>query len=328
MTEDLTSSQSPPAANGGISAFFSLLAAGLNSPPASPISANGLSVGQPSVEELAELGIKVRDYIHDNPLPKIPSYRPTQIQPGLASYKRAGQDEEENSQGSSKRQRLTLQRTEPVIRPNALSRARGFVNINNSFDSNEHEQHGFSQQTDSPPSPQSQLPQLGFIDSQDSDEYINTPLVTPHGSLQWNVTDTSAIPASQLDEVLQPEAPEPLSYSQLGFSPTLQRDVTPVREAPLLGLSTAPCEFPVIDEEDEDDDELILPVAPQPPPRYHFRKRPPALQSPTPKPKPPSSRSKFSVQSAQLGSPTVKVTNSRHKRSRGGVLSGEKGVII
>ncbi|KAJ7571865.1 hypothetical protein C8J56DRAFT_907679 [Mycena floridula] len=143
------------------------------------------------------------------------------------------------------------------------------------------------------------------------DEYIDTLLATPYGSLQWNVTDTSAIPASQLDEVSQPETSEPFIFPP-GFLTTI--------------TTRSPWEFPVIDEEDEDSEELILPVAPQPAPRYHFCNRPPVLQSPTPKP--PSSRSKFSVQSVQLGYPTVKVTNSRHKRSRGGVLSGEKGMII
>ena len=56
-------------------------------------------------------------------------------------------------------------------------------------------------------------------ESQDSDAWIDTPLVTPNGSLQWRVTDTSAIPASQLDAESQLTVAENVTFSQLGFTP-------------------------------------------------------------------------------------------------------------
>ena len=69
-------------------------------------------------------------------------------------------------------------------------------------------------------SPQSQ-PSLQ-PESQETEPWIDTPLVTPNGSLQWPVQDTSAIPPSQLESVLPQygdDAPEGVTLSQLGFSP-------------------------------------------------------------------------------------------------------------
>ncbi|GBE79920.1 hypothetical protein BKA93DRAFT_197244 [Sparassis latifolia] len=65
--------------------------------------------------------------------------------------------------------------------------------------------------------------------SQDSEAWIDTPLVTPNGSLQLPVADNSAIPASQLDTNSQLPAPELFSYSQLGFSP--ERSQIPASQA-------------------------------------------------------------------------------------------------
>jgi hypothetical protein len=63
------------------------------------------------------------------------------------------------------------------------------------------------------------LPQFEF--SQESEPYIDTPLVTPNGSLQWPATDIeiNSIPESQMDTESQIPPPEILTYSQLGFSP-------------------------------------------------------------------------------------------------------------
>ncbi|OJT05339.1 hypothetical protein TRAPUB_3780 [Trametes pubescens] len=67
----------------------------------------------------------------------------------------------------------------------------------------------------------SQVSQQG--ESQETEPWIDTPLVTPNGSLQWPlpaVQNTSAIPASQLESIL-PQLPDEddVTMSQLGFSP-------------------------------------------------------------------------------------------------------------
>ncbi|EIW61677.1 uncharacterized protein TRAVEDRAFT_63336 [Trametes versicolor FP-101664 SS1] len=67
----------------------------------------------------------------------------------------------------------------------------------------------------------SQASQQG--ESQESEPWIDTPLVTPNGSLQWplpTVQNTSAMPASQLESIL-PQLPDEddVTMSQLGFSP-------------------------------------------------------------------------------------------------------------
>ena len=58
-------------------------------------------------------------------------------------------------------------------------------------------------------------------ESQETEYWIDTPLVTPNGSIQWPVQNTSALPASQLESVLPqlPDVEEAVTLSQLGFSP-------------------------------------------------------------------------------------------------------------
>ncbi|KAI0068564.1 hypothetical protein BV25DRAFT_1817429 [Artomyces pyxidatus] len=72
-----------------------------------------------------------------------------------------------------------------------------------------------------------QLPPLSFPgypsqpplgDSQESDLQVDTPLITPVGSVQWPIVDTSEIPTSQLDTESQQPAQDDVTYSQLGFS--------------------------------------------------------------------------------------------------------------
>ena len=62
--------------------------------------------------------------------------------------------------------------------------------------------------------------QAGPWQDADSEPWIDTPLVTPNGSLQFRVKDTSAMPASQLDRALQlPAHREDITFSQLDLSP-------------------------------------------------------------------------------------------------------------
>ncbi|KAF7981679.1 hypothetical protein HWV62_32230 [Athelia sp. TMB] len=57
-----------------------------------------------------------------------------------------------------------------------------------------------------------------FEYSQESN-YIDTPLVTPNGSLQWLELDIGSAAPSQMDTDSQLPPAELISYSQLGFSP-------------------------------------------------------------------------------------------------------------
>lgn len=80
--------------------------------------------------------------------------------------------------------------------------------------------------------PQSQ-PSMDMEESQESEPYVETPLVTPNGSLQWPVQNTSALPDSQLESVL-PQLPDSsVTMSQLGFTPERSprnRATTPANE--------------------------------------------------------------------------------------------------
>ncbi|KAI9068523.1 hypothetical protein FKP32DRAFT_1618555, partial [Trametes sanguinea] len=69
-------------------------------------------------------------------------------------------------------------------------------------------------------------------ESQETEPWVDTPLVTPNGSLQWpTVQNTSAIPESQLESML-PQLPtdDDVTLSQLGFSP--ERSQLPRRSSP------------------------------------------------------------------------------------------------
>ncbi|KAI0353040.1 hypothetical protein OH77DRAFT_1497536 [Trametes cingulata] len=74
-------------------------------------------------------------------------------------------------------------------------------------------------------------------ESQETESWVDTPLVTPNGSLQWpTVENTSALPASQLESVLPQYAnEEEVTLSQLGFSPERsqpQRPAVPFAPSP------------------------------------------------------------------------------------------------
>ena len=183
---------------------------------------------QPDVATLASYGIKVRDFAYESTLPPVKPVHllPRQIQPGLRALKRVRGGEDILSQpiagsaadgeGSfSKKSKLERTVTEPALESGVPpTRERGFVNLDD-YDLTADSQAVIDSQQSDPPTSQ---PPVLYFESQDSEPYIDTPFVTPNGSLQWPVTDNSTIPASQLDTASQEAAPEPLSYSQLGFS--------------------------------------------------------------------------------------------------------------
>ncbi|KAG6817863.1 hypothetical protein H0H87_001695 [Tephrocybe sp. NHM501043] len=189
---------------------------------------------------LAELGIKVRDFAYESKLPPVQPYRVRQIQPGPRPLKRVtrdgGADEEDIFQTSSKAEasslkkpRLEREDTEPDMTQHQVNpaRARGFVNINN-----------YVPQT--PSCSQSQPPWFSQpssqpLESQESEPYVVTPIVTPNGSYQWpEVNTTSDVPASQLDTESQSNDPLLLTYSQFGMvEPESQPDIQ-VSEAEVM----------------------------------------------------------------------------------------------
>ncbi|KAI0677341.1 hypothetical protein C8Q78DRAFT_1002334 [Trametes maxima] len=73
-------------------------------------------------------------------------------------------------------------------------------------------------------------------ESQETESWVDTPLVTPNGSLQWpTVQNTSGVPASQLGLVL-PHTEDDVTLSQLGFSPERSqplRRTTPFAPSPV-----------------------------------------------------------------------------------------------
>ncbi|KAI0772125.1 hypothetical protein BD413DRAFT_692683, partial [Trametes elegans] len=83
-------------------------------------------------------------------------------------------------------------------------------------------------------------------ESQETESWIDTPLVTPNGSLQWpTVQNTSAVPTSELESVL-PQLPpdQDVTLSQLGFSPERSQQPQPHRASPPFAPSPSPAGTP------------------------------------------------------------------------------------
>ncbi|KAM5535494.1 hypothetical protein V8D89_010831 [Ganoderma adspersum] len=57
------------------------------------------------------------------------------------------------------------------------------------------------------------------MESQESEPYVETPLVTPNGSILWPLQNTSALPDSQLESILPQPEDTNVTMSQLGFTP-------------------------------------------------------------------------------------------------------------
>jgi hypothetical protein len=235
-----------------------VLNAGSTAKPSST-AAQARESQQPDVATLASYGIKVRDFAYESTLPPVKPVHllPRQIQPGLRPLKRirGGEVEDEFSQptagsagegegSSSKKSKLERTVTEPALLPGIPpTRERGFVNLDDYDLATDSQLIINSQQSDLP---ESQPPAL-YFESQDSEPYIDTPFVTPNGSLQWPVADNSAIPASQLDTASQEATLEPLSYSQLGFSQvdeSSQQQVSRTSSSVLSDPPTSPIPCP------------------------------------------------------------------------------------
>ena len=142
--------------------------------------------------------------------------------------------------------------------------------------------------------PQSQPSMLG--DSQESEPYIDTPLVTPNGSLQWPVQNTSTLASSHLESILPQLADPDVTMSQLGFTPERSQRprVSPGESPPRRSGRNAqlppPAEFrtrtptpaksrpssgsPVRRVTRSSGSASPAPLQDAPAPRYHLRQRP------------------------------------------------------
>lgn len=214
---------------------------------------------QPSIPHLLELGVKVRDFGYENPLPPVPTVylQPRQIQPSVPKDVNDPNDphyvlEEERKKkvySFASTRKIERTPTEPLIETDLLPPPRReFPKIKRtdaqldlgsqppSYSPPPPPPHSLLQDTINESSESQPLPGL-TMDSQPADQWVDTPIATPHGSHQWaamspSVTDTSAVPASQqLDSDSQaPPMPELLSYSQMGFShPASPQSQSPLR---------------------------------------------------------------------------------------------------
>jgi hypothetical protein len=341
------------------------------------------TLGQPSVATLAEHGIRVRDFVYESPLPPIPSISrvPRQIQPSRIPLKRFRDKEASSSDGedtshAKKPRALERQATEPVL-DIPSQRLQGYTDIRYAYWERKNTAHApspfemnaltsryhtpprvqYPANPGASPSPHNASPsqfQSPLQDtSQESEPHIDTPQVTPNGSLQWAITDSSSIPASQLDTSSPVPLPEPLSYSQIGLrtppsQPTalLRRDTSPFALSPLSPLSSTPSlsssqlagpttstlTGAAASSPFRQSLSAIQPVvAAHTSPRYHLRKRPAPGGSPAHQASSGITRRlSFSAQSPpsksrrrhrkQVSKPTV--ATSAHRRGRG-IARGE-----
>ena len=241
---------------------------------------------QPTVGMLASLGIKVRDFAYESKLPPIqPIYRhPRQIQPAVVKrqWTESGEDHpfsQSSSQPETSQKKLERTATEPAISP-----APDLTDVDDyEYDS----LHTDSQQPEIYPESQQMPPSI--FESQESEPHVDTPLVTPKGSLQWPALD---MPTSQLDSESQTMA---AVNSPLRFSFSQKRSATPASSPLVSALSLASID------DDQPLSKIINSTPPRPPHekavagpdqrhyaptpreptmRYHLRKRPVSTSSP------------------------------------------------
>ncbi|KAJ3971631.1 hypothetical protein EV361DRAFT_204288 [Lentinula raphanica] len=189
----------------------------------------------PSPEELAQFGVKVRDFAYESKLPPIRPYvRPKPPPPQLPFP--------QQRQPTPPSHRLWLAKLAAVRGGGGLG---GDIGDEGSFGimtpdvgssrslsglTRQRVVQGFeeleqSQQSNYSSSSHSQsLPPLEYITSQESEPYIDTPVVTPNGSLQWK--DISHLPINQLDNAARISAidvaePKPLPGRSLSSKSNL-----------------------------------------------------------------------------------------------------------
>jgi hypothetical protein len=147
---------------------------------------------QPTVAQLARLGIKVRDFIHESTLPPVRTvYRqPRQIQPSLPRQLHREDTEPLDGQSQDRRTVIGRTATEPMLEkeagPSITRELGGFFVVDGSTDRIVNS-GAFSFHPQSTEYPQVIQP---LIVSQETGMIVPTPTVTPNGSLQWKESPT------------------------------------------------------------------------------------------------------------------------------------------
>ncbi|KAH9948403.1 hypothetical protein B0H21DRAFT_707819 [Amylocystis lapponica] len=278
----------------------------------------------------AQHGVNVRDFAYESTLPPVlvVPHIPVQVQPGINSLKRGRKYYEEEGEGGDPPGQYTfyidsdsvgsshgtrryqeprpIERTptEPAddnIRTNGHPlRSIGFATLfrprgrdpaeaGPSTPSRAHLKIPGTSRSPPPPFDPENFPSQPST-SQDSEPWIDTPRVTPNGSLQWNL----------------PVPGEDVTFSQLGFSPERSQpratllDPSPPRPSRPRRISLTPSscanrsssplpEAPHVEDVEDTsgksaDEAPADAMAENQVPRYHLRDRPPAPPRPSARP--------------------------------------------
>jgi hypothetical protein len=218
--------------------FHYLSAAPVTPPPSSrsskkPASSRRSKPHDPQTtrDDLAKLGIKVKDFAYESLLPPVKPWRPLQIQPSL---KRPGDDDEAHE----RRKRLRRESTEPVLEEEEMraamlasnrhqTRRRGFADLNREGNPSETEVPKLFSQLSDASFDASQPPALTMSQSQSQSQQteplVVTPIVTPNGSYDWSARAPSkGTPYTDMEKnnaESQFVPPIVLSYEDLGLHP-------------------------------------------------------------------------------------------------------------
>lgn len=212
-----------------------------SSRPRSRIAAN-VHDQQPTIAQLASLGIKARDFAFESTLPPVRTiYRqPRQIQPSVPRPLQREDTEplDEVSQSQSRHYRSASD-TEPVKNHSITREPGGFLEFSGSTDRIVNSQP-FRLHSKTPEYSQVIQP---LIASQETGMMVPTPTVTPNGSLQWTESPT----LSEHDITPPPLSSTHLYQSLSGFSSPLASSPHIRRDSSVLSnrsLSMASLEKP------------------------------------------------------------------------------------
>ncbi|KAF9076997.1 hypothetical protein BDP27DRAFT_1312950 [Rhodocollybia butyracea] len=263
---------------------------------------------QPTPEELSAFRIKIRDFAYEaNKYPPIKPYkRPVVLSPP-DPFQIQQQPDPQTWKG------LAVENGSSFI-----IRQRVFYDLEGLEE---------SQQSNSSPSHSQSQPPLDYGDSQESEPFIETPVVTPNGSLLWK--DQSHIPIDQLDVAAR------MSASEITESKPFDSDpfAPPKHHAAELTLPRlyAPSTRPIFESPSRPAkrQRILPPDSPSPPkqpvidnvsPRYNLRQRTAA--------KPPASARGRAALATDISSSQVKFPAKRKtavKADKNGKMEKGKG---
>lgn len=236
-----TSSSEEPSSQSQVDTLGGSPSPRLHDEPTTSAVASRRGSKQPTATDLAKYGIKVRDFALESTLPPIaPVYlHPKQIQPNPGVLRPWQDNMAQSSSQAGDGRKLENHPTQSLLiqpQPSGVTRQRGFVDLRD-YDTDNDE---LPESQDSSIYTLSQPP-LSYSQTQEYEEYVKTPIVTPNGSLQWQDVDGIDLPASQLDDVL----PLRLSFSQTPTrTETVHKDLTPMTPSPLSSATSSFCISP------------------------------------------------------------------------------------